>query len=305
MSILDPIPVDPGVRIIRRCAYVDTIGVYISRHLRKHEREILEGLCGKVTSSSADAYFKLDSEWKRYFARVTIHQPGKEAPRYLEDLFPNKPPQVNRIDFSLDWTTESDSDANEAQRYLAATLIKRWHREKHKILAYQEDDDESLYIGATSRTSRFALYSDLPSKISGGPCCHLELRLFSRKAVKGAGVNTLGDIVNFDHRKLWKEKLQLRQLDKIRYGKRMSGRHFNTPSQHWDWCGKRHNKDLMVANRLIRGIALLSNPPQDPKDLSLMAILSASKARLGDVSGILRKIDATTLLPVCPRRLTR
>jgi hypothetical protein len=53
----------------------------------------------------------------------------------------------------------------------------------------------------------------MPSKITGSPCCHLELRLMGAEACRRAGIEFLEDLLDLDHRKLWSKELCLRTMD--------------------------------------------------------------------------------------------
>jgi hypothetical protein len=116
----------------------------------------------------------------------------------------------------------------------------RWHfdqprhrdyvRVVHDTVRYTRD--RTTPSGRPTRIN-FADYDDQRSKISGQPCLHIEARISTADALRGAGVHSAADLICYDHRTFWQKHLRYRALDLASFGRHLSnwdlGRHRRHP----------------------------------------------------------------------------
>lgn len=305
MSIVSPIPASPGVPIIRQLAYIDTLGLRLPRHLVGWERDTLLSLCGSLHYGVKSLKFKIGRRWVSYPVQILIHQPSHEAIQFLTGLFEEQTPaRITRLDIALDFCSDTIGNARRLQRYFWKHLFKGWHRPVHGIEAIGLSEEVTDYIGYRNWRSKIVGYSDRPSKVSGFPCYHLEWRFQSHKAIIALGISSIDDLLFFNHRAFWARRLRLYEIHYIKFGKRLTHTHFNTPSRHREYCGTKVNLDERRAQfEIVRISYALAD--RSPGDVSLMEILSGVKEKIGNVLDVLVPLDVRRFLPVCPRRPTR
>jgi hypothetical protein len=80
-----------------------------------------------------------------------------------------------------------------------------------------------------SRKSRInvASYSDRPSKVTGEQCLHVECRMRGRSTLRDHHISSAADLINYDHRGLWRELLRFYDLDVERFGRHVNNRQTN------------------------------------------------------------------------------
>ena len=104
------------------------------------------------------------------------------------------------------------ADTGAAQQLNAFFLrhkAQRWHGKRRMATC-----EGTTYVSRDRWTARnLVQYADQPSKITGGSCLHLELRLMGAAPCRRAGLEFLEDIPKLDHRKLWAKELCLRAID--------------------------------------------------------------------------------------------
>jgi hypothetical protein len=185
--------------------------------------------------------------------------------------------------------TSTAAEAEKLQAYVDAHWYKPYHRETHKVEVYA---NSTTYLGFKNWQSRYVTYADKPSRHTGEPCCHLECRFQSRRTVAGLGIDSLNDLLAFDHRVFWGKRLRLCEYDLEVLGKRWNGRHLNRTPLILKSANFTYNVDKRTGETLVRVIAAM----EDREKLILTDLLAAS-ARWGrSLRGVLVPVPTADLL---------
>jgi hypothetical protein len=151
----------------------------------------------------------------KYRFRLQLRQPDRAAIEFLaerDDL------HLNVAEFALDWCFASWGDNDNAFLAVVICFVKQRHGKQHVNL------HKRTFYSATFRAGNvFVCYADKPSRINNSPyCVHNEWRATGAHNVKRAGVTAIRDLLSFDHRTFWQQRLLLYVVD----GRRL-GREFN------------------------------------------------------------------------------
>lgn len=150
---------------------------------------------------------------------LTVSQPSEKALRLLSTRKHAYNPRVRRVDVSLDLFTATVDDALELQRQIAYRLDPLRVR---KPLDWRppEAAHPTAYIGRTkSGTTSWAIYGDLPSKLNGLPCCHVEPRANGMAIVRrmlriDEGVDVYADqLIDLDPAAFFRDRFRLSTVD--------------------------------------------------------------------------------------------
>lgn len=196
-----------------RVAYFDTVFIWLNRYLSSTEFQSIKSLCsGRAWPEQREPMW--GQPWWR--CRLTLQRPRAEAFSYIESLGTRH--VVSQTHFALDLTVDDLRALEAVDAFFARHWVQRW-----RPAVRVETIAETRYsIPLTHRgRNRTAQYSDRRSKISSALCTHLEWRCGNAAAVKQQGIRTVADLVGFDHRAFWKQKLQLRRIDFGRLGRRL------------------------------------------------------------------------------------
>lgn len=209
--------------------FFDKIQFWVSTPLDPKTLAKLEASCGQgsIYAETKPARFN-----GRLRQRVELRQPDTRA---LQWLARHSDTLINRVEIALDYLFDFRVDRENAWHFMHSRLVRRWHGKKQKIRIVrsrnQEDfDEENNSIGTRYDASRaspntIAFYEQTHSRITGEfNCLHLEWRLNKLKAVRRAGIASGQDLLDFDHRRFWEEKLLLFNVDKARLGRLLSNR---------------------------------------------------------------------------------
>ena len=80
---------------------------------------------------------------------------------------------------------------------------------------------------------RYVWYADSESKCTRGPhCFHIETRCVGASALRQVGIQSIGDLVTFDHVAHWRKYLRLFEVDLERLGRYHSNRRSGSRRQH-------------------------------------------------------------------------
>ena len=197
--------------IDQRIPYVDSVAVWSPRILQDYERDTLESLCGSLFFPDNPKLMPFHPEWQ---CRYTLHQPTPKALTYLHEITGGTY-LINHVALALDYITQSLSDAELVHDFFVRHLVKRG-RGKQKTCGYKNTHYSSQEAWVNNN---IAMYADKPPKITGGSCCHLEWRSNKKDPVEKHGINSLLDLIDFDHHAFWKKNMRLRELNIIKIGK--------------------------------------------------------------------------------------
>lgn len=210
--------------------YIDTLSLRLPRALSHEEVKRLPLLCGSYAYRSPGKCKPIQAMVSGRSvslpASLLVHQPQPELVRWIAAIFP-KSVLVTRLDLAMDILSESRADAQAKFAWLKPRLMKPWFRASHKIQELGETESSTLYIGFESWRSKIRAYCGRLSKITGGPCVHIEYSLCSSSSVKSAGLSDIEDALTFRHAQFWRRKLRLAEVNVEALGKCLRGRRPN------------------------------------------------------------------------------
>lgn len=135
-------------------------------------------------------------------------------------------PCFSGLDVALDLPVASEAEALWLGRWVNWRIIQR-HRRENVITFYEgtrynsparwgwgkvsEDGEYEAGRGTTQIVS----YSDRPSKATGTPCLHIEMRHTGARQVRRAGIRHPADLAGLDLRAWWSRRLVLAEIDPI------------------------------------------------------------------------------------------
>lgn len=233
--------------------YPDTIRLHTSRPLTKIERDRLVELAGardRVKTGVSEADYP--GAW-RYFTEIT--RPPRRALLYLREIAPQH--YINRLDLALDWTFDTDCEKRDATAFFR---MYHWQPRQRAAsgLRFKSDPDS----GATTRYTGMrwddrhvvASYDYKPCRITGEVhCLHIEWRTYRRGGVLSLGVGTIDDLLDFDHRAFWQERLRLSRFDVAKVGRVHNNWVQNNSTRRRPWI-ERHGRLSYDRDRTVGGI---------------------------------------------------
>src|SRR5579863_3280776 len=124
--------------------------------------------------------------------RVRIHQPTARTFDFIANLGKSNY-IISRTDVAFDFVVASRDAANGLQRFLEHHLTQPWRGKRRT-----HSDFTTLYFGEKITSRNVAIYSDKPSKITGGHCTHVELRYWHAASCRRIGIETAEDLLVLD-----------------------------------------------------------------------------------------------------------
>lgn len=156
---------------------------------------------------------KYHALWK---LQLQMRQPSRRAFLTLErSLGHDVRALLNYVEIVLDVLCDSRAQARALQRaFIASVKVK--HQQQTLVI-----HQGTAYIGRLAKSDRkpghvLCVYSDRPSKLNlakrrrAHPAClHIEWRATGARALEMLGILTTRDLLDFDHRAFWTERIQL------------------------------------------------------------------------------------------------
>lgn len=188
-------------------AYIDTIEV----HFRPYRPE---GLLRAVQAQGCKAwYVACEANGMDAGYRLIVHQPKPATLKLLDQHQRDHGGKLCRFDVALDLLTSPK------KRH----AMRRW-LEAHAVLRSRRSGSMNT-VGATLYWTNYApkrsnrdlvLYADRPSKITGGPCVHFELRFYNSAAIRRAGYGHARDLIALNPRQLFARHVKLIDMEPLR-----------------------------------------------------------------------------------------
>ncbi len=135
----------------------------------------------------------------------------------------------NYIEIALDIVTPDNQTAVNLVDLFDRHFVQPWHG-KAEVHA----EENGSYTRRNAPGIRYVWYGDRPSKITNGPCLHLEARAHGVAAVRRIGIYHPRDLLTFDHAAFWAERLKLYRVDCERLGRWWENKELNERRQHPD-----------------------------------------------------------------------
>jgi hypothetical protein len=186
--------------------YVDTIGLFFVRHPPVGARKLIEPLTRRRTI--------IDTAYARHHGvvgyRLTVHQPSPTVLLLLNHLQVGHRygAPICRVDIAVDWCFREQPLAKLMHDWAHDHLRLRWRPRGRMFRAINEHDDSHTDYAVCQR-DRIAdgkrrsprdrgFYSDQPSKVTGMPCCHAELKFQNARACRAQGWYLPSDLLRLD-----------------------------------------------------------------------------------------------------------
>jgi hypothetical protein len=156
---------------------------------------------------------KFNALWK---LQLQLRQPSRRALHAVNNALGNDVRAIlNYVEIVLDVLCDSKKQACALQRAFIAS-VKMKHQQQTLVI-----HKGTAYIGRLAKSDRkpghvLCVYSDRPSKLNlakrrraHSACLHIEWRATGARALEMLGIVTTRDLLDFDHRAFWAERIQL------------------------------------------------------------------------------------------------
>jgi hypothetical protein len=161
--------------------YVDTVAILLPRRLTSQEYLRIQGTCRDLDSWPTQIYG---------MASYTIQQPTISTLRLITLLFPDH--IVTLLDIAIDFVSENKRTVSRIKNFLHR-YVTQPRRGNSRIAVHKG----TVYFCRRGARRNIALYDSKPSKITGLPAAHLELRYRTARICKSRGIKKLTDLENF------------------------------------------------------------------------------------------------------------
>jgi len=192
----------------------DRITLWLDRPELPIAKELLTPHCSDLTVTVQQMEY--NSRWK---LRLDIRQPSMEFLRLLRTAVSH---DISVLITYIEVTCDIPANnKDQAQWWCNAFLDNaRVRYQRQQVIRYLT----TWYYGRRAhegvrRGHVLALYADLPSKLNNArptndalPCLHIEWRASGSTALADIGIVTLTDLIEFDHRIFWPERLRMYYL---------------------------------------------------------------------------------------------
>jgi hypothetical protein len=188
--------------------YFDVIRFWLKTPLNSWEGSKLRKLCG-VRADTEPAPFP-----GGYQQRINLRQPSADALNWLakrDDV------HINYIEIALDWTFVNSASREETSQFVNRHLVRRHHGKKQEI----QFCEATRYDAGRSAPNLIVFYSEEVSRKTGeiALLTHLEWRARGVQAVRGLGIVSPADLIQFDYRRFWQHRLLLLDASPGRLGR--------------------------------------------------------------------------------------
>jgi hypothetical protein len=213
-------------------SYVDSIGFRVPARLPP---ALFDELCASL--HHAHGWFKKPflekvkaPHWDRFHLFFWLHQPTR---RSIELLQQYQPAEFYSVHVALDLCVASPRSASKLEEYVLRHIHKEGEGRKggkhpkqgksRKLPSWRSGDKThightyfwefitpdsgEIHTGPGRRGSQLVVYSDLPSKVTGGSCVHVEYRVGGARALLNDQFPSPDSVQRLDHREFWKKRL--------------------------------------------------------------------------------------------------
>jgi hypothetical protein len=138
---------------------------------------------------------------------------------------------LNYVEIALDLTFNCETDRDDAADFFRKHFLKKWHRGQRCNIKgqtfYSHDERQPVPNLAVE-------YHDRHSKVTGEICCvHIEWRIFTKAALRRAGIECVGNLLTFNQRDFWSKRLLLYDLDFGALGRTACNAYRGTRRRQW------------------------------------------------------------------------
>jgi hypothetical protein len=270
-SLVSPVVPVKAPRPASTHAYFDKVAFWLPCPLDKAVLKQLRANAGHVHVGNRRARFN-----PRLVQRIELKQPSENA---LRALAAHPGAYVNRAEVALDLIFKNVRERDDCYEFLDRHLVRRWHGRKQQIRVHPGEAG-TRYDAVRSAANAIVVYREKHSRICGEvDCLHIEWRASKRRAVQALGISSPRDLLRFDHRQFWEQRLLLFTVEAERIGALFRGR-------------KRTGRPVKSDGNARRGMVVLDSVE------NIQELLD--RYRETRIRRVLTKIGASPLLPTLP-----
>jgi hypothetical protein len=229
--------------------YFDVLVLWLPTPVDQRMLERLRKHCGDLHCGTHPA--RWNRRWGQGFQqRLEFKQPRAKALRWIARRDDGR---INYMHVTLDYIYPL-ADRAADRTYLYRHLTRRWHCSQ-KIKFWDDDEEDTRYDGPPTAPNLIVVYQEDHSRITGECyCLHVEWRAKGVDAVCAAGVRRSRDVLTFDHRAFWKERLRLYAVDPGRLGRLFRNRKQGTRQHAITDADIARGKSIMCRYTTMQGL---------------------------------------------------
>lgn len=270
-------------KIIYKVPYIDTLQIWLQTPLENQEFGKIESLCKGKSMYPYNNGMKFHKKWK---SRIILQIPSDEAFDYLIKIC-RENILINKIHLALDLTTKDISDAEDIKKYLDHHQVHPWHG-KQKVCRIEN----TTYTAARSARRNIVKYADRRSKITGTPCCHIEMRLLHVDTLRNAGFSDIQSLKDLNHYDFWSKNLRLREINVEKFGKEL----LNRQQRKKPWI-KKFGNGLQYDIFRRAGYTAIRFSTYSEEPATVQEVIDRFRGTRINVSKCLKKINTGPFLP--------
>jgi hypothetical protein len=185
--------------ITKVISYCDTIGVYCWRRLPA-------GLFSQLRRQYGGNLWPRQNDFGWV---IEINQPTRQTLTQLAP-FEGELFCLSRADIATDLLTSTKAEAISGANLVKQHMIQNWRRRQESVTV-----ETTTYWCRRARRN-IAVYGDRPSKVTGQPCVHVEMRFVGAGAVKRAKIDFKALIEGVDTLSLLQHQAKLATIDDLK-----------------------------------------------------------------------------------------
>jgi hypothetical protein len=221
-NLLSPAPlVKPPSSII---PYFDRIPLWQCRPIDRATRKMLLKHCREL--EVIDGYACWDRNWN-FKQRLDIKGPDEVALRWIAA---RRDGRINCLEVALDYIWDTEEWREACWEHFHRHLARRYHRLLQGIQFHDGNPLHGRYDAPRGTPNLITIYRQDYCRITEQPCyvLHVEWRATGIKAVHAAGILRPRDLLTFNFRAFWKERLRFYTVDPERLGRMFLNRQSGT-----------------------------------------------------------------------------
>jgi hypothetical protein len=154
---------------------------------------------------------------------VWLSQPNKDKLIKLSSVIKGNY-RINRVELAFDFYSDDRKALARLRKCLLRMLVfKKRRKDPNKNTYYYCNYKNTIYLTPSADKCRMVLYRRKDQN-TGKRCLHLELRLSGVEQLRRRGIETLDEMISFDHQDAWNTSLDIRKPNLTSLGKILSSK---------------------------------------------------------------------------------
>jgi hypothetical protein len=200
-----------GIKPCGIYAFVDKAQMWLKQPLSGAKLDRLKKQCGPGGLHKKNDRARFDYTFTQ---RLQLNQPTLEALQFLSAI---DSVLLNYVELSLDWVFDHVDARNDAYDFVCRYHVKQNHRDQGIRFV---SGGVTRYTGPRKAPNVLGTYWDRPSKVTGEVnCVHSDWRIKGAAALRRAGITSVTELLELNHRQFWSERLLMRDLDLRKLGR--------------------------------------------------------------------------------------